>query len=326
VNAGTRSTDQPSPGPPRVAVLVPCYNEEPSIREVVTDFRSALPDAAIYVYDNNSTDRTREVAAQAGARVRYERRQGKGSVVRRMFADVEADVYVLVDGDATYDARSAPSMIARLLDEQLDMVVGRRAGDAGGEAYRRGHLFGNAALTRTVSWLFGRGFQDMLSGYRAFSRRFVKSFPSLTREFEIETELTVHALALRMPVAEIDTPYRARPAGSSSKLRTYRDGARIVLKIVQLLKDERPLPFFAMLALVLALASIGLAWPVVTTYLDTGLVPRIPTAVLATAVMLLAFLSLTCGLILDTVTRGRKEARRIAYLAHAAPARVDRAR
>jgi len=305
--------------PPRVAVLIPCYNEELSIREVIGAFRSALPAAAIYVYDNNSRDRTCAVAADAGALVRHERQQGKGSVVRRMFADVEADVYVLVDGDATYDARSAPSMIATLLEEQLDMVVGRRVSDAGEDAYRRGHVVGNVALTQTVSWLFGAGFQDMLSGYRVFSRRFVKSFPSLTRQFEIETELTVHALALRMPVAEIDTAYRARAAGSSSKLRTYRDGSRILLKIVQLLKDERPLPFFGMLALLLALTSIGLAWPVVTTYLETGLVPRIPTAVLATGIMLLACLSITCGLILDTVTRGRKEARRLAYLALAGP-------
>lgn len=228
---------------PRIAVLVPCYNEELSIAQVVFDFRTALPEARIYVYDNNSRDRTREIAARSGAVVRREPQQGKGNVVRRMFADVDADVYVLVDGDATYAAASAPPMIVKLCDEQLDMVVGRRISGDQQDAYRPGHVFGNIAMTRTVAWLFGNGFHDMLTGYRVFSRRFVKSFPSLTRQFEIETELTVHALALGMPVAEVDTPYRARAGGSASKLRTFRDGSRILLKIIQLLKDERPLPF-----------------------------------------------------------------------------------
>jgi hypothetical protein len=309
------SSQEPRHQLPRVAVLVPCYNEELSIAQVVTEFRTALPEALIYVYDNDSQDRTREIAARSGAVVRREPQRGKGNVVCRMFADVDADIYVLVDGDATYDAASAPSMIAKLRDEQLDMVAGRRINGDRQDAYRRGHAVGNVALTRTVAWLFGEGLRDMLTGYRVFSRRFVKSFPSLTRQFEIETELTVHALALRMPVAELDTPYRARVPGSASKLHTFRDGSRIVLKIIQLLKDERPLPFFSALALLLAVTAIGLAWPVVGTFLETGLVPRFPTAMLATGIMLLAFLCLTCGLILDTVTRGRKEARRLAYLA-----------
>jgi glycosyltransferase involved in cell wall biosynthesis len=306
------------PMPPAVAVLVPCYNEEAAIGRVVADFKAALPGATVYVYDNNSRDRTAAVAAAAGAVVRREPLQGKGNVVRRMFADVEADAYVLVDGDDTYHAASAPALVAKLFAEQLDMVNGARATEIAA-AYRRGHRFGNVLLTRLVTAIFGHRTEDMLSGYRVFSRRFVKSFPSLAAGFEIETELTVHALELRMPLAEVATPYKDRPAGSVSKLSTFRDGFRILWLIGKLVKEERPVQFFGIGALALAAAAVILAWPVVTTYLATGLVPRLPTAVLATGLMLLAFLSLVCGLILDTVTRGRRELKRLAYLAQPAP-------
>jgi glycosyltransferase involved in cell wall biosynthesis len=302
----------------RVAVLVPCYNEQEAIGRVVGDFRTALPEATVYVYDNNSTDATRERAAAAGAVVRGEPLQGKGNVVRRMFADVEADAYVLVDGDDTYDAASAPVLVERLLDEQLDMVVGCRVSEIEA-AYRAGHRLGNRVLTGVVAGVFGNRFSDILSGYRVFSRRFVKSFPALTREFEIETELTVHALELNMPIAEIRTPYRARPPGSASKLRTYRDGIRILTAILVLFKEERPLVFFGILGLILALVGLGLGAPIVAEYLETGLVPRFPTAILATGVMILAFLSFSSGLILETVTRGRKELKRLAYLAIPGP-------
>jgi len=298
---------------PIIAVLVPCYNEEAAIAAVVQDFRRALPEAAIFVYDNNSTDRTREVALAAGAVVRTEPLQGKGNVVRRMFADVEADVYVLVDGDNTYDAASAPALVDLLLREALDMVNASRVASSQ-LAYRAGHQFGNAMLTGIVARIFGNRLTDMLSGYRAFSRRFVKSFPALTGGFEIETELTVHALGLRLPVAEVPTTYRERPAGSVSKLRTYSDGMRILGTIVALIKQEKPLQFFASISALLALLSTALAVPVVRTFLSTGLVPRLPTAVLSMGIMLLAFLSLVCGLILETVTRGRVEAKRLHYL------------
>jgi glycosyltransferase involved in cell wall biosynthesis len=302
----------------RVAVLVPCYNEASTIAKVVGDFRAALPDATIYVYDNNSTDGTVEAARGAGAVVRRETYQGKGHVVRRMFNDVEADIYVLVDGDATYDAPSAPKMIAKLIEERLDMVVAARV-DRDATAYRRGHRAGNRLLTGFVVRIFGRSFTDILSGYRVFSRRFVKSFPILSRRFEIETELTVHALGLELPVAEIATPYYARPSGSASKLSTWKDGFRILWTIQRLFRSERPLVFFGVLGLVLALMSIGLAVPIFSTYLEEGLVPRLPTAVLSTGLMLLAFLSVACGLILDTVTRGRRELRLLAYLQLRAP-------
>ncbi|MGQ3051440.1 MAG: glycosyltransferase family 2 protein [Roseateles sp.] len=297
----------------RVAVLVPCYNEEAAISQVIADFRSALPQARIYVYDNNSKDGTQAVAAQAGANVRVERRQGKGNVVRRMFADIEADAYILVDGDATYDAASAPRMLQTLLDEELDMVVGCRV-HSQTEAYRPGHVFGNAMLTGFVAKLFGRSFTDILSGYRVFSRRFVKTFPALSAGFETETELTVHALELRMPVTEISTPYGARPEGSVSKLSTYRDGWRILRLILQLYKHERPLAFFSALAGMLALLSMLLAIPVVLDWLATGLVPRFPTAILSTGIMILASLFLVAGFILQTVTRGRQETKRLLYL------------
>jgi len=301
-----------------VAVLVPCYNEELAIAKVVGDFRAALPRAAVYVYDNNSKDNTVAVAKAAGAVVRRETYQGKGHVVRRMFNDVEADVYVLVDGDATYDARSAPAMIAKLIEERLDMVVATRV-DREGAAYRPGHRTGNRLLTSFVTHMFGRAFSDILSGYRVFSRRFVKSFPILSGGFEIETELTVHALELELPVGELATPYYSRPRGSASKLSTWHDGLRILWTVLKLYRAERPLSLFGAFGVAAAIVSIGLAIPIFITYVQEGLVPRLPTAVLSTGLMLLAFLSLACGLILDTVTRGRREAKLIAYLALRAP-------
>jgi glycosyltransferase involved in cell wall biosynthesis len=315
-------TQSPSFAGHRIAVLVPCYNEERTIADVIAGFRAALPMAEIYVYDNNSRDRTAEVARAAGAIVRTEALQGKGNVVRRMFADIEADAYVMVDGDNTYHAPSAPMLVAKLLDERLDMVVGARV-DTEQAAYRPGHRFGNRMLTSFVAQLFGERFKDILSGYRVFSRRFAKSFPALAKGFETETELTVHALELRMPVAELPTPYGARPEGSASKLNTYRDGWRILMLILRLFREERPLQFFGYLFIGLFTMSLAISVPVVTTYLQTGLVPRLPTAVLATGIMLLAFLSLACGLILDTVTRGRRELRRLSYLAIPATGRDD---
>lgn len=307
----------------RIAVLLPCYNEEAAIAQTVAGFRAALPDATIYVYDNNSRDRTIEVARAAGAIVRTERIQGKGNVVRRMFADVDADIYVMADGDATYDAASAPALVARVLDEQLDMVVGARVTQADA-AYRRGHKMGNALLTGMLARLFGRSFTDILSGYRVFSRRFVKSFPVLSSGFEIETEISVHALELKMPVAEIETPYYARPEGSESKLSTYSDGFRILRTIFQLYRIERPVLFFGSIGAALAGIAVILAVPLIITYMHTRLVPRFPTAVLVTGLMILASLNLFAGLILDTVVRGRREVRRLAYLAHRAPGGEDR--
>lgn len=301
-----------------IAVLVPCYNEEAAIGKVVEDFRRALPGASIYVYDNNSRDRTVEVARQAGAVVRTEPLQGKGNVVRRMFADVDADIYVLVDGDATYDADSAPKMVEALVNGPLDMVNGARVTEIE-KAYRPGHRFGNWLLTSMVARIFGNRFKDMLSGYRVMSRRYVKSFPALAAGFETETELTVHALELRMPTAEIATPYKDRPAGSTSKLSTFRDGFRILWTIMVLVKEERPMQFFSLIAVALAVFSIVLMAPVLIEYAETGLVPRLPTAVLSTGLMILSFLSLSCGLILDTVTRGRREMKRMRYLNIPAP-------
>jgi glycosyltransferase involved in cell wall biosynthesis len=311
--------DAVTPAPaPRIAVLVPCYNEEVAIPRVVGAFRSALPEATVYVYDNNSRDRTREAARAAGAVVRTESLQGKGHVVRRMLADIEADIYVLVDGDDTYDAAAAPAMIRLLLENRLDMVTGVRVTEAVA-AYRPGHRFGNAVLTGVVRHIFGDRISDMLSGYRVFSRRFAKSFPALAEGFETETEFTVHALELRLPVGEMPTAYRERPPGSQSKLNTYRDGFRILRTILRLAQRERPLAFFGSASVVLLGLGIGLSVPVIDTWLETGLVPRLPTAVLSTGLVLLSFLSLACGLILDTVTRGRLEAKRIAYLAIPAP-------
>lgn len=302
----------------KIAVLIPCYNEEVAIVQVVAEFKAALPNAAIFVFDNNSTDNTVAAARAAGAEVFAEQRQGKGFVVRRMFSDVEADIYVLVDGDATYDAPSAPRLIERLLSLRLDMVVGNRV-EQETAAYRSGHRIGNRLLTGFVATVFGPTFNDMLSGYRVFSRRFVKSFPMLSGGFEVETELTVHALELGLAVVEIDTPYYARPEGSTSKLNTWRDGLRILWMILQLYRSERPLPFFGAVGVALAFVSVGLAIPIVITFLETGLVPRLPTAVLSTGLMLMAFLSIAVGLVLDTVTRGRREMKLLAYLAHRAP-------
>jgi glycosyltransferase involved in cell wall biosynthesis len=302
----------------KIAVIVPCYNEEAAIGTVVEQFRAALPTSEIYVYDNNSRDGTIAAAKAAGAIVGVETRQGKGNVVRRMFGDVDADVYVMIDGDATYDAPSAPRMIAMLVAEKLDMVVGSRV-DQEKAAYRPGHRFGNWVLTEFVKRIFGKSFTDILSGYRVFSRRFVKSFPALSTGFEIETELTVHSLELGMPVAEIETPYYARPEGSASKLNTYRDGIRILWTIGKLFRTERPMQFFSIIAAFFFVLSVMISIPVFRTFFETGLVPRLPTAILATSLMLLSFLSLMSGLILDTVTRGRRELKRLTYLSYPAP-------
>lgn len=310
-------SDSLTQGAPSIAVLVPCYNEEASIEAVVRDFKAALPTATIYVYDNNSKDRTSEIARAAGAVVRREPLQGKGNVVRRMFADIEADVYVMVDGDDTYHAPSAGKLVAKLLDEKLDMVNGARVTDW--ENYRAGHRLGNVMLTTLVTMVFGKRTDDLLSGYRVFSRRFVKSFPVLAGGFEIETELVVHALEMSMPLGEVETPYKDRAPGSVSKLSTFRDGFRILWMIGKLIKEERPMQSFGLVAVLLALISVIIAVPLFITYYETGLVPRFPTAVLATGLGLLSFLSLTCGLILDTVTRGRREMKRLRYLEIPAP-------
>lgn len=308
-----------------IAVLVPCYNEAVSIAKVVADFRAALPAATIYVYDNNSTDGTSEAAAAAGAVVHHEPHQGKGRVVRRMFTDIDADVYVLVDGDATYDAPSAPAMIQRLMRERLDMVVAVRV-DSEEAAYRPGHRLGNRLLTGSVAHIFGDTFTDMLSGYRVFTRRFVKSFPVLSGGFEIETELTIHALELELPVGEVRTPYYSRPEGSASKLSTWSDGFRILRTILKVYRAERPLALFTAIGLSLGIISVGLSIPIFVTYVLEGVVPRLPTALLATGLMLLGFLSIACGLILDTVTRGRRELKLLAYLAQRAPTEERRQR
>jgi hypothetical protein len=299
---------------PKVAVLIPCRNEEAAIGKVVSDFQRALPEATVYVYDNNSTDHTILEARAAGAVVRRERLQGKGHVVRRMFADIDADVYVLVDGDDTYDASAAPGMLRMLIERQLDMVSAARFGN-GRQAYRPGHRLGNVLLSALVTGAFGGGITDLLSGYRVFSRRFVKSFPALSSGFETETEFTVHALALHMPVQEVRATYRTRAPGTASKLHTVIDGLRILRAIVTLIQQERPLQVFSLAALALVSLGIGLGVPVVIEFLQVGLVPRLPTAVLSTGLMLLGFLSLACGLILDAVSRGRKENKRLAYLA-----------
>jgi glycosyltransferase involved in cell wall biosynthesis len=304
----------PRPSEPRVAIIVPCYNEALTIAALVRDFRACMPHAQIYVFDNNSTDATARVAREAGAIVRRVALQGKGSVVRRMFADVEADAYVMIDGDGTYDVAAAPQLIDRLLREELDMVVGSRVSTEQ-DAYRFGHRAGNTLLTGFLSAIFGRTFSDILSGYRVFSRRYVKSFAAHSSGFEIETELTVHALELHMPVAEMETVYGARPEGSVSKLNTYRDGIRILLTILRLFKSEKPLAFFSIGFALFALASVELAVPLFTTYLETGLVPRLPTAVLCTALMLFGVVLLACGIILDAVTRSRLEQKRFSYLA-----------
>jgi glycosyltransferase involved in cell wall biosynthesis len=299
-------------------VLIPCFNEEATIAETVKGFRSSLPGATVYVYDNNSSDRTRAVAKKAGAVVRSERQQGKGHVVRRMFADIDADLYVMADGDLTYDPEAAPEMVKLLLDEQLDMVVGTRRHEEK-DAYRGGHVIGNRAFTGLLAGLFGRSFNDIFSGYRVFSRRFVKSFPVLSSGFEIETEMSVHALELRMPVGEVETRYLARPEGSESKLSTFSDGWRILKTIGTLYRVERPVLFYGTIALALVIAAFILSIPLIVTYLHTHLVPRVPTAILVTGMTIVAVLCFFAGLILDTVTRGRREMRRLAYLSLEAP-------
>ena len=303
---------------PRIAVLLPCYNEEAAIEATIAGFRAALPGAIIYVYDNNSRDRTREIAVAAGAVVRAEAQQGKGHVVRRMFADVDADIYVMADGDLTYDPRAAPAMVDLLVADQLDMVVGTRRHDEK-HAYRGGHVLGNRLFTGLLSGLFGRSFSDIFSGYRVFSRRFVKSFPVLSSGFEIETEISVHALELRMPVGEVETAYAARPEGSESKLSTFGDGWRILKTIVTLYRIERPVLFYGSIGAFLLALAIVLSVPLVITYLNTGLVPRFPTAILVTGMVVIAVLCSFAGLILDTVTRGRREVRRLAYLSLSSP-------
>ena len=301
-----------------IAVLVPCFNEAAAIGKVVADFRAALPAAKVYVYDNNSTDNTIEIATAAGADVHREDRRGKGNVVRRMFQDIEADINVMVDGDDTYDASVAQQLVDQLVDGNLDMVVGRRV-ETHDAAYRAGHRLGNAVLTGLVRWLFGAKIVDMLSGYRVFSRRFVKSFPSFSREFEIETELTVHAMQMRMPVAEVETNYKERPPGSTSKLRTFRDGWRILLTITNLMRNERPLLFFSLIGFLIAVVAVILGVPVFLEFLDTHLVRRFPTAILCTGLVVISFLCIATGLILDLVSHVRREAKRLVYLGLPSP-------
>ena len=305
-----------------IAVILPCYNEEAAIGKTVRDFRTALPTSKVYVYDNNSTDRTVQEAREAGAIVRSEMRQGKGNVMRRMFADVEADIYVLADGDDTYDATVAPALIKKLVEEGLDIVTGRRV-HSDAAAYRAGHLWGNRMLTGLTAMMFNVKLGDMLSGYRIMSRRFVKSFPFTAEGFGIETELTVHAVRLLMPMAEVDTAYKERPVGSVSKLSTYRDGFKILFTIAQMLREERPLLFFSTIAVLFAAVSVAFGTSIVIEFARTGLVPRLPTAILATGLMLVAFLSLMSGLILDTVTRGRWANKRLAYLSMRGPQGLD---
>jgi glycosyltransferase involved in cell wall biosynthesis len=310
----TRDRERTGHADRSVAVLVPCHNEASAVAQVVQEFRRNLPAALIYVYDNGSTDDTAQIARASGAIVRVEPLLGKGNVVRRMFADVEADIYLMVDGDGTYDATAGPGLVERLVRDGLDMVNCARVPAADG-VYRSGHRFGNRILSGLVARVFGERLKDMLSGYRVMSRRFVKSFPALSTGFEIETEITVHALELRAPIAEMSAPYFVRPRGSASKLRTIGDGMRILRLIVHLVKEERPLQFFSAIFAILAAVSIALGVPVVMQFLATGLVGRLPTAVLATGLMILAFLSFFCGLVLDTVTRGRREMKRLIYLA-----------
>ena len=299
-----------------IAVLIPCYNEESTILSVVNDFKNTLPEAVVYVYDNASTDNTSKVAKSAGAIVRAETKKGKGNVVSRMFADIEADVYIMVDGDNTYEASKCPEMINQLINENLDMVVATRITDNSGGEYRWGHVFGNWMLTRSVSLIFGHGFTDMLSGYRVMSRRFVKSFPIMSQGFEIETEMTVHALQVGASYQEIETMYDSRPEGSESKLNTFKDGFRILWMILLLFKGEKPFQFFGLLSLLFFVVSITLSIPLFTTYIETGLVPKIPTAVLSTGLMILSFFSLISGVILDSMSRLKLEGKRANYLSY----------
>jgi glycosyltransferase involved in cell wall biosynthesis len=303
-----------------VAIILPCFNEAAAIGQVVRDFQCQLPGARVYVFDNNSTDNTAAIAREAGATVMHVHDRGKGNVVRRMFADVEADIYVMADGDGTYDATKAPQMVDALIEGRLDMVVGARVPEGQGEIYRFGHLFGNSVLTGMVAWIFGHGFTDMLSGFRVFSRRYVKSFPAISKGFEIETELTIHALELRAPYREIATPYLARIEGTQSKLSTFRDGGRIAKTILRLYIRERPRQVFLLLSFCLAISSLVLGISVIIEFIETGLVPRLPTAIVAAVLFLAAMLSGICAIILDSVVTGRSEAKRLSYLAIAAVA------
>jgi glycosyltransferase involved in cell wall biosynthesis len=303
----------------RIAAIVPCHNEEAAVGKVVRDLKEALPNATVYVYDNRSTDQTAQLAAEAGAIVRHEDRKGKGNVVRRAFADIEADIYLLIDGDDTYDASAAPSMVETLLSGPYDHILGVRR-ETTSTSYRPGHSLGNKGFNALVGAIFQSPVSDMLSGYRVFSRRFVKSFPAVSREFEIETELTVHAVSLRVPQTEVEVGFRDRPAGSESKLSTYRDGFKILSLIVNLARHERPLMFHGALAAALFVISIVLGMPVLIQFFETGLVPRLPTAVLASTFAVLAFLATLLGLILDGITKSRREIARLVYLGFSAPA------
>ena len=314
------TTDEPTVGP-RIAVLVPCHNEEHAVATVVHTFRDALPGATVHVYDNASTDATVARAQEAGATVGFESRRGKGNVMRRMFADIDADVYVMVDGDGTYDAASAPAMVDLVLSRRIDMVVGARKPTANdqGVVYRKGHTTGNALFTKALRALVGGEFSDIFSGYRAMSRRFVKSLPVQSSGFEIETELSAHAIGLHANCAEVDTAYGSRVEGSASKLNTYRDGLRIAGTIVRLFESVRPMQFFALCAAVLTAAALILGVPVVNEFAHTGLVTRFPTAILAVSIQIVAFLCLASGMILKSVQQARQEARRLAYLQIAPP-------
>ena len=298
----------------KIAITIPCYNEAAAISGVVSAFADAMPEADIFVYDNASTDDTVEIAKKSGAIVYTEPDKGKGNVVRRMFADIDADIYVIVDGDGTYDASKCSEMIHRLINNNLDMVVATRKAINSKDAYRPGHVFGNWMLTRSVSYLFGHGFTDMLSGYRVMSRRFVKSFPIISKGFEIETEMTIHALQMRASYEEMETMYDSRPEGSESKLSTFRDGFRILKMIFLLFKDERPFHFFGLFSLFLFVSSIILAIPIFITYSETGMVPRLPTAILSASLMILSFFSIVSGLILDGLSRSKLKVKRISYL------------
>lgn len=313
----------PQNNKPKVAILLPCHNEEGAISGVIKAFRKVMPDADIYAYDNASTDNTYAEAKAAGAIVGREMRKGKGNVVRRMFADIDADIYVMADGDGTYDAEALPAMVDHLVHDNLDMIVGTRAKDEDEEVYRAGHRFGNRMLNTLVHLSFGQIFTDMLSGYRVFSRRFVKSFPSISQGFEIETELTIHALQQRLPVAEIPTRYYKRAGGTQSKLSTYRDGFRILNFILFFLKEGRPFFFFGLISLLLAILSLAIGIPVVLEFLETGLVPRLPSAVLSMGLMISAVLSFICAVILDSVSNARQEQKRLRYLAYSAPQKPE---
>jgi glycosyltransferase involved in cell wall biosynthesis len=302
-----------------IAVLIPCYNEEATIKKVVNDFQLGIPSALVYVYNNASTDGTVEIATKAGAIVRTEPNKGKGNVMRRMFSDIEADIYIIVDGDDTYEASKCLEMVNKLIDSNLDMVIASRKTENSEGEYRWGHVFGNRMLTRSVSLIFGHGFTDMLSGYRVMSHRFVKSFPIASKGFEIETEITIHALQIGASCAEIETLYDSRPEGSESKLNTFKDGFKILWMILILFKEGKPFQFFGLLSLFFFIISVVLSISIFSTYIETGMVPKIPTAVLSTGLMILSFFSLIAGVILDSLSRSRLEVKRANYLSYKSP-------